>query len=135
MGRYASILDVAAVDAARATYTATSRPNASQVAQLITMVEGEVDTLLVSSGWELPVPTGATIPLDFLRSVTSKGAVAMIESSSPVSDRRSDARAMWLEAREMIRRADFPGMSKDSDALARWAPKSASPLLSIGMNL
>lgn len=130
MPNYASTIDVAAIDSARATYSATSKPSASQVHRIIGMIEGEVNAILRHQGYALPIPTTATYSLDFLRAVTAKGAMALIEQSAVTSDRRGDARAMWQEAKSMLKSTELDAPKDPDSSLMRWAPQGATPFIS-----
>jgi hypothetical protein len=95
---YATLSHVAAL-AAKRVFTATSIPNASQVVQFLEDAQAEVDGILAGDGYQVPVPTTATIALGLLRRTVAIGAWAQVERSAQVAPDAKEALAMWEQAR------------------------------------
>lgn len=98
---YATLSNVTAY-AAKRVFTATSVPSASQVAQFIEHAQAELDGILGADGYQVPVPTTATISLKLLERLTTLGAYAQVEKSAQVSDDAKDALAIWEQARKEL---------------------------------
>lgn len=99
---YATVTHVEALNVGRGPYTASSLPNATQVAQYLAETAGELDSILRVRGYALPVATGATSALELLESYNAIGAWAKVETSAQTSDRRELAVKMWESAKKML---------------------------------
>ena len=102
---YASVDDVRALNRGRS-ISATSIPCASDVQVFLEMSTGEINALLTQKGYQLPIATGATAALGYLRSVNAQGAYAMTEKSSQSSIHIRDATAAYERALRMLADAD-----------------------------
>jgi hypothetical protein len=103
---YCTPSDVASLNRARVMGAGTNQPNASDVQVMINMVGGEIDALLVTKGYEVPVNT-ASYPeaAAYLNAVNAKGALAMWEAASPNSPNVDRAEKAWMEAKTALETA------------------------------
>lgn len=102
MPPYATVWHVAAVAAGRGPFTATSIPNATQVAMYIEHAQGEVDGILAADGYAVPVAAGATLSLKLLERLVTVGAWAQVEQTAKVSDDLDRVVKMWEKARKEL---------------------------------
>lgn len=134
---YATISHVEARNTARPAFTATSRPNISQVAQYIQETAAEVDAALTDGGYSAPVdmalvPSTVQMRLQYINSV---GAAYHAEASAQTSVKREEFQQMWQSALKMLRSGELPGMPKDSaQSLPRTNPV-ATPFFQRDMEL
>jgi hypothetical protein len=133
---YATLSHVAAI-AAKRVFTATSIPNASQVQMFLEHAQAEVDGILGGDGYQVPVPTSATISLKLLERIVTIGAWAQVEKSAQVSADAKEAVAAWEQARtELIKGTvqlvDAPRLGGEN--FARVAPY-ATPFFTRNMEL
>lgn len=63
--------------------SATSRPTASQVANLLVLASNELDSLLSLSDYAVPIPTAASVSLEMVRSWVSIGAAYKTAMAMP----------------------------------------------------
>jgi hypothetical protein len=136
MPPYATLANVSAL-AAKRVFTATSVPNASQVAMFLEDAQSEVDGILAGDGYQVPVPTTATISIGLLRRIVTLGAWAQVEKSAQVSDNAKDVLAMWESARtELVKGtlqlADAPRLGGENFARSQAA---ATPFFTRDMAL
>ena len=75
---YASLSDVQALNPKR-TYDATTTPTSTQVSSLITQVAAEIDMVLASQGYTVPVTAPASL-LTALKYINAYGAGALAEA-------------------------------------------------------
>lgn len=80
---YASAPDVLAHLTFIATFTATSRPNASQVHHFLYDTAQDLDTALAAQGYSTPISTGATLAFGQLNSWNSVGAAMFAGNAMP----------------------------------------------------
>lgn len=101
---YATVIDVAAQDVARGTYTATSRPTASQVILYLDNTAAELDGILRAQGYTLPIGGEATQALTMLREFNIFGAAAMVEQTAQntTPQRLQTALKLWDDCRKML---------------------------------
>jgi hypothetical protein len=100
---YASISNVSVL-AAKRTFGATSIPNSSQVAEFLDNTSSELDSILSGDGYQVPVPTTASIALLALRRLTALGAWVQVEHSAQVSVDLDRAVKAWEQAKtDLIR--------------------------------
>jgi hypothetical protein len=129
---YASAPDVLRHITFVATFTAISRPNATQVHNQILAVSDELDGALLQANYLTPIATGATIAADLLRQWTSIGAAMYVVNSLPQGE--DSAHLKFLTERftailKGIREGDLrlpADADKDTElALPRFNPASA----------
>jgi hypothetical protein len=94
---YASAPDVLRHLSFIATFTATSKPNATQVHNHLLAVSDEIDSLLAQADYTTPVGTAATVALNTLRHWTSLGAAMHAAHAMPQG--RDSLHAQFLERR------------------------------------
>jgi hypothetical protein len=99
---YATISHVEALNALR-TFTATSRPNASQVTGYLEETAGVLDGILAARGFQLPVPTTATSALRLLEHYNAIGAHAFAERAAESSPHKEAAEKLWADAQKMLK--------------------------------
>jgi hypothetical protein len=80
---YASYSDVAAHLSFVSTWTASTRPNASQVHQHIVDAADELDAALAIADYAVPVATAATIAIEQVRAWSAVGAAAHVAAAMP----------------------------------------------------
>ena len=99
------------------TFTASSKPNTSQVAGYIDQAAGELDGILRRVGYALPIATTATAALALLEHYNALGAEALIEISAPVSGGRDkNALKLWDDAKKMLASGDLElGAAMDAE--------------------
>lgn len=115
---YADIHDVQARDPT-ITFSATSTPNASQVALFLADTAAELDGILSALNYSVPIATGASAARAMLRSFNALGANAYVQEVAPTSRGADQARKLWEDAKKMLRSGDvvLPGASSDSGGL------------------
>lgn len=133
---YATLSNVSAL-AAKRTFTATSVPSATQVAMFLEHAQAEVDGILGGDGYQVPVPTTATISLKLLERIVSLGAWAQVERSAQVAPDAKEVLAMWEQARTelvkgTVQLVDAPRLGGEN--FARTAPY-ATPFFTRNMDL
>lgn len=111
---YASIQDVQARDPTL-TFTATSVPNASQVARFIEDTAAELDGILAALDYTIPVPTTATQAWTMLRGFNALGANAHVQEAAPTGRHRDQARTLWEECKKALRAGDIALTDASSD--------------------
>lgn len=94
-GAYAALVDVRGRCPARS-FTGSSRPTEDDVYRFLRDTALELDGILQGAGYQLPIPTTATMALGLLRSANAIGAWARVEHSAPVSDTRDQATKEWV---------------------------------------
>lgn len=104
---YCSVADVQALNFAR-TIGVGSNPGPSQVWTFINMTAGEIDAVLTTKGYSVPVNI-ASFPEAFaiLNSANAKGAWAMMEYSAPNSIHAEAAKAAYDLALKLLSEAKF----------------------------
>lgn len=80
---YASAVDVLGHLTLAATFTATSRPNATQVHAQLLDTANELDSALRSADYSVPVATGATQAFDKLNTYNAIGAAMYVTAAHP----------------------------------------------------
>lgn len=94
---YAAVTDVAALIPG-ATFGATSaKPGASQVGHFLDQCSNELDALLASVDYAVPVATGATASIEMLRSWTSIGGAYRTAMAMPQGKDSKHAEAYGKE--------------------------------------
>lgn len=112
---YASPIHVAAYNAARATYNQQTKPTVDQVGIFLDECAAEIDVVLRTQGYALPVPTTATSALKFLEGVNAVGAAWKVEVSAPTSDNPELYEQMYRSAMKMLTKGvEFTDIPKDS---------------------
>lgn len=99
---YATIQDVQARDPTF-TFTATSTPNASQVARFIEDTAAELDGILAARDFTVPVPSTATQAFIMLRGYNALGADALVQEAAPTSRKGDLARKLWEDCKKALR--------------------------------
>ncbi len=106
---YASYGDVQAHLSFVATFTATSRPNATQVHQHLIDASDELDTVLRIADYSTPIPSTATAVLNVVRGWTSIGAAAHTAYAMPQGTDSKHAQALekrWQALLKDVREGD-----------------------------
>lgn len=99
---YATPTQVFALDTGR-TYTATSKPNTTQVEQYLDTTAAELDGILRKRGYTVPVATTATSAHTLLAGFNAYGAIAIVEQSAPTSGGKATGwQTMWEAAKKML---------------------------------
>lgn len=113
---YATATQVFALDTGR-TYTASSKPNITQVEQYLEHTAAELDGILRGLGYTVPVATTATSAYDLLEGFNSYGAIAMVEQSAPTPGGKAAPWAkMWEDAKKMLACGDLKlDAARDAD--------------------
>lgn len=117
---YASAPDVVAhLTFAPSGFTATSRPNASQVHHFLYDTAQDLDTALAAQGYSVPISTGATLAFQQMNAWNSIGAALYAGQAMPQGG--DGKHVQFLERRwdvilQGIRDGDLvlPGADKDS---------------------
>lgn len=96
-------LDAAAAAAPGRTFTASSKPSASQVAMFLEQTSAELDGILRARGYQVPVATTATSAWALLADYNARGAAAMVAQAAPGQDGKlNNALALWETAKKML---------------------------------
>lgn len=104
---YATIVDVHQLNTGRPTYTASSKPTASQVIDFLEQSAAKIDAVLRSRGYAIPVATTATSALKLLEGCNAAGAHALVEQGAQSSDRREAAMKLWQDCLVMLREGEL----------------------------
>jgi hypothetical protein len=132
---YATVTDVQQLNTAR-TFTATSKPTATQVIDWLEQTAGVIDGILHGQGYTLPVPTTATGVLKQLEHYNALGAAAFVEQGAPSSDRRKEAMDLWKQAQKMLRDGNLElDTPEDSSLSLPRGPRTATPYFTLDMAL
>lgn len=86
------------------TFTATSKPSATQVAYFIEDTAAQLNGIVAERGYSVPVPTTATVSFALLRDYNTTGAHCLVEKAAPTgrdSDLK-DACAAWEAAKKAL---------------------------------
>lgn len=121
---YASLTDVQSLNPKR-TYSATSTPSSTQVEALINLIYGQINNVLSSQGYIVPVTTPSEL-VTALQLLNAAGAAAMAEMGMfpETSDKGSTPhwKALWemyQDGLESLRKGEIPaGLGKISEELA-----------------
>lgn len=116
---YASSTDVIRHLTFVATFTATSRPNATQAHGHLSDAANELDAALTLADYSIPVATGATAAFEILRSWNAIGAACFSARSMPQGSDSKHAQALcdrFSAILDGIRDGDFalPGADKET---------------------
>lgn len=111
---YATLIDVQELNQGRATYTASSKPSATQVADWLDQTAAELDGVLRGRGYALPVATTATSALKLLEGYNAIGAFAYQERAAQNSNRADQAWEMWMHCLTALDSMDL-GLAADTD--------------------
>lgn len=117
---YATVENVQATNSARGTYTASTTPTATAVAQFLDEASSMIDGALEIAGYSVPVPdTAPASALLMLQQAASVGACYMVEASAVVSPKLDMFKKMWDDALTMLRSADLPGVARSQSRMPR----------------
>lgn len=136
MGIYINVADVEAYVPARAPFTGSTRPTASQVSQLIEEVEGDIHAAMTIAGYPIPVPAGATAALQQVRTAAKRGSAAMIERVAPTSQDREPSLRLWTTALKMLKEGQLPNYPKSAaDVQPRQGPDAGTELNTVSVDM
>jgi hypothetical protein len=99
---YASVSHVQNFDTGRPSFSANSKPTATQVGIFLEQTGAELDGILRAIGAALPVATTATSALKLLEYFNSLGGWAMAEAAAPTTTRADEALKLWEDAKKML---------------------------------
>lgn len=102
---YASWTDVQALDVARKIGQGNN-PTATQVQLYCELTAGEIDSVLRSKGYGLPISPSATSDLLLLRKINAEGAFALMEEASPAKPDEDKVRKRYEASLDLLREAD-----------------------------
>lgn len=111
---YATVYQVLARNAARATYTATSVPNTTQVVEFLEEAAGQLDAWLYDGGYAAPFASAiavgqvSTSAQMLLQRWNALGAALAVEESAQQSDRLPAFQKMWDEVKKACVSQDLP---------------------------
>jgi hypothetical protein len=124
---YAAAADVQTL-LAGVVFTATSRPSATQVANQLAQVSDEIDSVLAPLDYQTPVPTGATVSIEMLRSWTSLGAAYKAAMAMPQGKDSKHAAEYGKEWRALLSNVESGRRQlPDAPRVASKAPRSGTP--------
>lgn len=100
---YATPSDVHQLNTAR-TFTASSRPTASEVSRFLDLTAAELDGILRTRGYLLPIPSTATSALMLMAHGNALGGAAMVEQGAQIIDldRRDQAVSLYGDFKKML---------------------------------
>jgi hypothetical protein len=115
---YASTTDVQ-LHVSVATYTASSRPNLTQVGKFIDDAANTIDSKLAALNFSTPVATGATQAFELLRTWNGVGAAMYAVAALPQGDKGTHLpflERQWSAILTMLDEGDvsLPGVSTDT---------------------
>lgn len=102
---YASWTDVQALDVARKIGVG-GNPTATQVQLYCELISGEIDSVLRSKGYALPVGASSLSDLALLKKVNAEGAFALMEEASPTKPDEDKVRKRYEKSLDLLREAD-----------------------------
>lgn len=113
---YATVFHVESYAGGRAPFTASTKPSATQVVDLLLDATSEVERDLVKAGYALPVPPTASSSFRLVQAACAKCAWAAVEAAAPNADdkRRELAQEMCESARKMIQDGELPDYEQDT---------------------
>jgi len=94
---YASYADIQAHLSFIPTFTATSKPNATQAHTHLVDASNQLDAALSVANYGTPIPTTATHALELLRSWAGVGAGAKVAAAMPLGKDSKHAEALGKE--------------------------------------
>lgn len=126
---YASIPHLLAHHAGRATYTASSKPSASQAMVIIDEAAAQIDFALTQGGYDSPLLSSAPSSVKtFFQRANAMGALCAIETSAPQGHNRDDFCSEFKQALKMIAAGELPGLDRnDEQSLPRYGFLNPSP--------
>lgn len=138
-GQYIGATHVEAYNPVRAPFSDSSRPNATQVDELIAEAEAEIELVLGAQGYGLPIPSTATGAFKLVQSACAKCAAALVEQVAPGAsqDRIDHYVKMCESAKKMLADSPLPGVDKESTGSGSVGSgfSGASPMISLDMDL
>ena len=127
---YATVSHVEAYCSARAPFSSSTKPSASQVAMYIEDTTIEVEDAMLRSGYPVPVPSSATYAFRFMQGAVAKTAAYLVEQNAPTNseNRLASTAHMRDSALRMISDGEIVGYPKETDqAFPRSAFTGATP--------
>lgn len=104
---YCAVSDVQALNPARQVGTGTGQPSVAQVQVYINMTAAEIDAILVTKGYTVPVSSGYTEAYALLNAANARGAVAMMERGAPTSPNLDRFERGWEDTKTFLRDSQF----------------------------
>lgn len=135
---YATVSHVETYHPARAPFTATTKPSATQVVGVIGDVEADVDTKLLAAGYSVPVDSSATAAFLWVRAKVAVIAADRVERIAPSSPDVDHYQKMAEEAWAALCADDLqlPGLARDeAESAPRWPTPSPTALFTRDMEL
>lgn len=134
---YATISHVVGHHPARRDYTASTIPNASQVAMLLDEIAAELDFSLAKAGYDSPLLSSSPSSVKaFFQKANSMGVLCALESGAQQSHNRDDFCSMYRNAQKMIENGQVPGLDKnDDESLPRYSAAASPPFFTRDMEL
>jgi hypothetical protein len=113
---YATTLHMVLHHQARATYNASTIPNASAAAMFLDEAAAQIDFALTRGGYDSPLVSSAPSSVKTLiQKANAYGALAMSEASAQQSHNAEKFQAMFKEALKMMEQGQLPGMDRNSE--------------------
>lgn len=106
MANYASVQDVEALNRARQ-YNVGKNPTTEDLIMYLEVTTGEINTILINKGYELPIPGTSTASLQLLRGICAKGALMQAEKASPTAPNVDRVEKEYNAQLDMLRDAEF----------------------------
>lgn len=133
---YATIIHLIYHHQARATYSASTVPNASAAAMALDEAAAQLDFCLSNAGYDSPLLSSAPSSVKtFFQKANANGALAMLESSAGQSHNRDEFQSMFKEACKMIQAGQIPGLDRNSaEALPRYNAHYPTSYFALDMN-
>lgn len=131
---YATVMDVQGRNVARGTYGASTRPTADQVVEYIEMTAAELDSILRSKGFSLPIASEATQALALMEHYNALGAACLVESSAENDARAAGVCSMYESAKAALEAGNIDlDLPDDPDEGLRFS--TAEPIFAIPSGL
>lgn len=137
---YCTVAHVEVRNAARGVFSATSKPNASQVVGYVNDAAALMDEAMFDGGYSVPI-VACSVPSttqQWLQYTNSVGAAVMVEESAQVSTKQDEFVKAWNAALKMLKAGGLPGVTPTGagpGAIPRSSFSIATPYFSRDMNL
>lgn len=126
---YASYSDIQTRLAFIPTFTATSKPNATQAHTALIDASNQLDAALSVSDYRQPIPASASAAWELLRTWAGLGGAAKVAFALPQGTRGNHAEALGEEWKALLKdlregRLALPGVDKDGGVALVRSPES-----------
>lgn len=104
---YATVSNVSALDRGRDPFTPATKPTDAEVVRFLEQRAGEIDVILRTRDYLLPVATTYTGVLAMLELYNAQGADCLVQQAAVNSNRRKEACQAWEAAKTLLETGDI----------------------------